>query len=110
MRQPYVSTRDSHTLYHSALNDDLGIYRVQSGAGIGGFLKKMFSKYVIPLGKTVLKQGYEIAKPELKKVANNLGEAAVDWTTTKVKSGAKRLGQKTDSLVAKNKRKRDALS
>lgn len=110
MRQPYVSTRESHALYHSALNDDLGIYRVQSGAGIGGFLKKMFSKYVVPLGKTVLKQGIEIAKPELNKMANNLKDAAVEYGTNKLNSGLEKLGQKVDGVVSKSKRKRDALS
>ena len=101
MRVPYVTTSETRAQYHNALNDDLGIYKVQSGAGIGGFLKKMFSKYVVPLGKTVLKQGYEIAKPELQKMGKELGSAAVVYTTRQVKSGVKRMGGKVDGLKAK---------
>ena len=108
MRVPYVATNETRAQYHNALNDDLGIYQIQSGAGIGGFLKKMFSKYVVPLGKTVLKQGYEIAKPELQKMGKELGSAAVDYGTNQLKTGMKRLGEKVDGVTSKM-RKRDAL-
>ena len=66
MRQQYIPTQATRQHYQSVLNDDLGVYKVQSGAGIGGFLKKMI-KYVIPIGKSLLGKGLEMAKPELKK-------------------------------------------
>ena len=68
MRQQYLPTQATRQHYQSVLNDDLGVYKVQSGAGIGGFLKKMI-KYVVPIGKSLLGKGLEMAKPELKKLA-----------------------------------------
>ena len=85
MRQQYVPTQATRQQYRSALNSDLGVYRVQSGAGIGGFLKKLI-KYVVPIGKSVLSKGFEMAKPELKKLASKGIEAAGSYATKQVQS------------------------
>ena len=104
MRQQYVPTQATRQLYKSALNSDLGIYRVQSGAGSGGFLKKMV-KYVIPIGKSLLGKGFEMAKPELKKLASRGIEAAGSYATKQVMSAVDKAHNR-----AGTKRRKDALS
>ena len=68
MRVPYTVTNDSHAGFRRALARDLGIH-VQTGGGIGGFLAKLFKK-VLPIGKTILKEGFKIAKPALQDVGH----------------------------------------
>ena len=104
MRQTYTPSRASETLYRAALNNDLGIYHVQSGAGIGGFFKSMFKK-IVPLGKSLLKQGFALAKPELQKLASKGIEAAGSY-------GAKQLQRGLDSAHKRigGKRKKDTLT
>ena len=104
MRQTYTPSRNSESLYRAALNNDLGIYHVQTGAGIGGFFKSMFKK-IIPIGKSLLKQGFDLAKPELQKLASKGIEAAGSY-------GAKQLQRGLDSAHKRvgTKRKKDALS
>ena len=105
MRQTYTPTVATSRLYRSALHNNLGIYNVQSGGGIGGFLKKMMSKYVIPLGKSALHRGYEMAKPELKKLAQKGIEAGSDYAVNQLNKGVDKLYKK-----AGTKRIRDVLS
>ena len=105
MRQQYIPTQATRQLYRSALNSDLGIYRVQSGAGLGGFLKKM-AKYVIPIGKSVLGKGLEMAKPELKKLASRGIEAAGAYATKRVLSAV----DKAHTRVGTKRRRVDKLS
>ena len=104
MRQTYTPSRTSESLYRSALNNDLGIYHIQSGAGIGGFFKSMFKK-IVPIGKSLLKQGFELAKPELQKIAGKGIEAAENY-------GTKQVQRLTDSAHKQvgTKRKKDTLS
>ena len=104
MRQTYTPSRASESLYRTALNNDLGIYHVQSGAGIGGFFKSMFRK-IVPIGKSLLKQGFDLVKPELQKLASKGIEAAGNYSTKQLQRGIdgahKRIG---------TKRKKDILS
>ena len=108
MRQTYIPSQSTRQLYRSALNSDLGIYRVQSGAGIGGFFKKMI-KYIIPIGKSMVSKSFEMAKPELQKLAtkglNYAGQAAIK----RIQSGVDR-SQKTVNNRLGVKRRKDALS
>ena len=108
MRVPYTVTNETHAQYRHALNNDLGIYHIQTGAGIGGFLKNMFTKYVVPIGKSFLKQSYEIAKPELQKMGKDLSSAAVDYGTRQVKTVMKRGRNEVDKVTRKM-RKVDVL-
>ena len=104
MRQTYTPSSTSERLYRAALNNDLGIYHVQTGAGIGGFFKSIFKK-IVPIGKSLLKQGFDLAKPELQKLASKGIEAAGSY-------GAKQLQRGLDSAHKRvgTKRKKDALS
>ena len=105
MRQQYIPTHETYRNYHSAINNDYGyIYNVQSGAGIGGFLKKML-KTIIPIGKSILHHGYELVKPELSKLANKGAEELT-------KQAVKGIGQVHMSVQNRlsRKRKTDALS
>ena len=104
MRQTYTPSRASENLYRVALNNDLGIYHVQTGAGIGGFFKSMFKK-IIPLGKSLLKQGFDMAKPELQKLASKGIEAAENYGTKQVQ----RLTDRAHKRIG-TKRKKDTLS
>ncbi len=104
MRQQYVPTMATRQHYKAALNSDLGVYRVQSGAGLGGFLKKMLN-YVVPIGKSVLSKGLEMAKPELKKLASKGIEAAGTYATKRVQAAVDKAHTR-----AGTKRRKDALS
>ena len=90
MRHSFVPSQQTYDLYHRALRNDLHIYNVQSGGGLGGFLKKAFSKFIIPVGKSVLSKGYEIAKPELQKIAHKGIESAAQYGVQKINSYANR--------------------
>ena len=105
MRQSYTPDKNTAAGYRAALNNDYGyIYHVQNGGGIGGFLRKMMS-FLIPIGKSALSKGLEIAKPELNKL---------------VEKGAEELGKQSTSCIDRwrvslhkklnKKRKVDALS
>lgn len=104
MRQQYIPTQATRQHYQSVLNDDLGVYKVQSGAGIGGFLKKMI-KYVVPIGKSLLGKGLEMAKPELKKLAAKGIDAAGSYATKRVISAVNKAHTRVDT-----KRRKDSLS
>ena len=88
----------------TALNNELGIYHTQTGAGIGGFFKGLFKK-IIPIGKSLIKQGFEAAKPELKKIANKGINAAGNYTMQQVQNLTDRANTKIGV-----KRRKDALS
>ena len=104
MRQTYLPSQNSEKLFRAALNNDLGIYHIQSGAGIGGFFRNLF-KTMVPIGKSLLKQGFDIAKPELQKIASKGLDAAENYGVKQLQrgldSGHRRLG---------SKRKKDTLS
>ena len=70
MRQAYIPDSSTEQAFKKALDSDLGVYNFnnQTGFGIGGFFKKLF-KQAIPIGKSLLKSGLELAKPELEKLA-----------------------------------------
>lgn len=90
MRVSYNDVAPNPTVYDQALSRNLGVYSNQSGAGIGGFLKKMF-KSIIPIGKKILKQGFEIAKPGLQEAGNQLVGAASNYASNQVHIGSKKL-------------------
>ena len=88
MRQSYTPNQQTHKLFRNALHNDLGIYSVQSGGGLGGFLKNAFSKYIIPIGKSLLSKGYEIAKPELQKIAQKGINSAAEYGIKQINTAA----------------------
>ena len=99
MRQVYHPTAVTHQLYRAAINNDLGIYHVQSGAGIGGFFKSLL-KRIIPVGKSLLKKGFEAAKPALQ-----------DLTLKGINEATKYATKKAEQKLKPNaKRKKDELS
>ena len=104
MRVEYSATNSTRQGYTHALNSDLGVYHLQSGSGIGGFLAKLLKK-AIPIGKSILHKGYELLKPELQKVAVKGIEYAAN-------EGTKLINKKQNAAYKKLgvKRKRDALS
>ena len=91
MRQTYSPTLATSQDYRAALHNDLGIYNVQTGAGFGGFLKKMMTKYVFPLGTSALHKGYEMAKPELKQLKQKGIDAAGSYATKQLSKGIDKL-------------------
>ena len=109
MRQVYHPTAVTQQLYRTALNNDLGIYHVQHGSGLGSFLKSLM-KRVIPIGKSLLKKGVEVATPVLQNFANQGIEAAQQYAVNKINQGAerahvgvKRTGEKAQAGVKKYK-------
>ncbi len=96
MRAVYHPTHDTYTGFKDALHNDLGIFHVQHGAGIGGFFKSLF-KTMVPIGKSILKTGFEIAKPHLQQAGKEL-----------VQHGTQALVNKVESKLSK-KRPRDAF-
>ena len=100
MRQYYFATKATEHALRSALNNELGIYHTKTGAGIGGLFKK-----IIPIGKSLIKQGFEAAKPELKKIANRGINAAGNYAMQQVQNLTDRANTKIGV-----KRRKDALS
>ena len=101
MRQTYTADRSSEQAFKNALNSDLGVYHFnnQTGFGIGGFLKKMFS-HVIPIGKSLLKSGIEMAKPELQKLAVKGIDKAASYGVRKLEN----IAANKNETVAKKAR------
>ena len=99
MRVQYNSSDSTAQAYRQAINGDLGVYHVQMGAGIGSFLGKLLKK-IIPIGKSLLHQGYEAIKPELKKVAKQGVEKIVDYGAQKLAPNKRKRNkhEKIDSL------------
>ena len=104
MRVQYNATDATAHAYHNALNGDLGIYHLQTGAGIGSFLAKLLKK-AIPIGKTLLHHGYEAIKPELQKAAVKGIEYAANKGTEYLENAHNTAYKKIGV-----KRKGDALS
>ena len=104
MRVQYNVTKASEQGYRNALHGNLGIYHLQTGAGIGSFLSKLLKK-AIPIGKSLLHYGYEAIKPELQKVAVKGIEYAANKGSRYLKNVEKTAYKKIGV-----KRKRDALS
>ena len=103
MRQVYYPTATSHQLYRAAINNDLGIYNTQHGGGIGGFLKSLL-KRVVPMGKSLLKQGFEAAKPALRDLASQGVEAGQKALANQVNV----LGENMQTRLGK--RRKDTLT
>ena len=98
MRTVYQPSHETYTGFKDALHNDLGIYHVQHGAGIGGFFKSLF-KTMVPIGKSILKTGFEIAKPHLQQAGKEIVERGTQALVNKVES----------KLAPKAKRPRDAF-
>ena len=103
MRQLYYPSPQSTSDFDRSLDDDLGVYHGQTGGGIGGFLKKLF-RTVVPIGRTILKKGFEIAKPGLQTAGNELVNAAGQYAARQIETGTNKLASKI------GKRKHDVLS
>ena len=93
MRQIYYPNHSqAQKLFQQSLHNDLGVYSVQRGGGLGGFLKSAFSKFIIPMGKSMVSKGFEMAKPELKRLAQKGITSAADY-------GVKQINLKKNQLL-----------
>ena len=93
MRQIYYPNHSqAQKLFQQSLHNDLGVYSVQRGGGLGGFLKSAFSKFIIPMGKSMVSKGFEMAKPELKRLAQRGITSAADY-------GVKQINLKKNQLL-----------
>ena len=112
MRNIYIPDKNTYQYYKSHFQSGAGfnpqgyIFSTnQSGSGLGGFLRSVV-KFATPLAKKVLYKGWNLAKPELKKI----GGAAIA-------AGERKLTQKTAQAVnklnnygkAKTSRKRKSI-
>ena len=78
----------------------------QLGGGLGGFYKSAL-KFAIPIGKKLLYKGWQIAKPEAKKVAKSGIDALTRVAQNQVQSISNKSQKKLNSIG--KKRKVDAL-
>jgi len=115
MRQIYVPDRDTYKIYHQYFNNQAGggyghgsyIYsNNQVGGGIGGFFRSAL-KFAMPIGKKLLYKGWELAKPELKKVAKSGTDALTRVAEDKVQQLSSKAQRKFNSYG--KRRKTDAL-
>ena len=90
--------------YRSALNSDLGVYHLQTGAGIGSFFGNLLKK-IVPIGKKLFHFGYEALKPELEKTAKSVVRYGTNAVSDKLQGVQGNLNQRTVK-----RRKQDALS
>ena len=115
MRQIYVPDKETYRMYQSFFNNQVGsgynssgyIYNNhQIGGGLGGFLRSAL-KFAMPIGKKLLYKGWQIAKPEVKKVS----KSGVDALTRVVEDQAKSISNKAQRKLNSvgKKRKIDAL-
>lgn len=115
MRAVYQPTSETYTGFKDALHNDLGVFHVQNGAGIGGFFKSLF-KTMVPIGKSLLKTGFEIAKPHLQQASHELVQAGTQAAIGKVnelmENRNTRKRRRESNMEDKNgrKRRRDAFS
>lgn len=98
MRVIYQPSHETHSHFKEALYNDLGVYHIQRGRGIGGFFKGLF-KTLVPIGKSILKTGFEIAKPHLQQAGKELIQKGTKAAVDKVEDFTKR------KLNSKRKRK-----
>lgn len=116
MREVYVPDRATYKMYHDFFNSNQvgGGYNSQGyiysnhqvGGGLGGFFRSAL-KFALPIGKKLLYKGWEIAKPEVKKVAKSGVSALTRVAEDQVKTASAKL-QKKINAVGK-RRKIDAL-
>lgn len=99
MRVLYQPNQESRSNFRDALYNDLGVYHIQRGAGIGGFFKSLF-KTLAPIGKTILKTGFEIAKPHLKQAGKELIETGTKAAVEKIDDFARRKLSETKKRKA----------
>ena len=116
MRELYVPDKSTYKMYHEFFNSNqVGngyntqgyIYNNhQVGGGLGGFFRSAL-KFALPIGKKLLYKGWDIAKPEVRKVAQSGVEAVARVAEQQVKSASGKL-QKKFNTVGK-RRKIDSL-
>ena len=114
MRQTYIPDKETYQMYRSFFNQTGGGYNPggyiynnhQVGSGLGGFFRSAL-KFALPIGKKLLYKGWEIAKPEVTKVAKSGVDAAFRVASNKIKSASAKSQKKLDSIG--QKRKIDAL-
>ena len=115
MRQIYVPNRDTYRIYQQFFNHQTGggyghgsyIYsNNQVGGGLGGFFRSAL-KFAMPIGKKLLYKGWELAKPELKKVAKSGTDALSRVAEDKLQQFSNKTQRKFNSIG--KRRKTDAL-
>lgn len=116
MREYYVPDKSTYKMYHEFFNSDqIGngynsqgyIYNHhQVGGGLGGFFRNAL-KFALPIGKKLLYKGWEMAKPEVKKVALS-GVSAIERVAEQQIKSASNKAQKKINSVGK-RRKIDSL-
>ena len=78
----------------------------QVGGGLGGFFRSAL-KFAMPIGKKLLYKGWEMAKPEVKKIAKSGVDALARVAEDQLKIGSAKIQKKFNS--AGKRRKVDAL-
>ena len=116
MREVYIPDKSTYKMYHDFFNSSqVGggynshgyIYSNQQvGGGLGGFFRSAL-KFAMPIGKKLLYKGWEIAKPEVKKIAKSGVDALTRVAEDQVKTTSARLQKKINSVG--KRRKIDAL-
>ena len=112
MRQIYVPNNDTYKLYQQFYNvGQTGsgysthgyIYaNPQVGGGLGGFFRSALN-YAMPIGKKLLYKGWDLAKPELTKVAKSGVDAIGRYAEEKVKGISNKAQTKLNSLGKRRK-------
>jgi hypothetical protein len=116
MRQIYVPYNDTYRIYKqffhggqegSGYSQGYIYSNHQVGGGLGGFLRGIFNNYAVPLGKKLLYKGWDLAKPELKKVAKSGTDALTRIAQDQIDQFSSKAQKKFGSLG--KRRKVDAL-
>ena len=116
MREVYVPDKSTYKMYHEFFNTSQvgGGYNSQGyvysnhqvSAGLGGFFRRAL-QFAMPLGKKLLYKGWQIAKPEVKKIAKSGVDALARVAEDQVKTTSAKLQKRIDSVG--KRRKIDAL-
>ncbi len=118
MRKVYVPDNDTYKMYRQYFNSQVGagynsqgyIYsNHQVGGGLGGFFRSAL-KFAMPIGKKLLYKGWEMAKPEVQKIAKSGGDAFTRVAEDKLKTTSSHLQYKvTEVGKSSTRRLVDAL-
>lgn len=113
MRTVYIPDKNTYKLYADIFKDQRGsgldgsyFYSAQNGGGLGGFLRNLF-KFAAPIGRKLVYKGYEIARPELHKIAASGADALSRVAEQKVQQISQSAQRRLNSIG--RKRKADAL-
>ena len=109
MREIYIPNQHSYNAFKKIIQtgggmDELGyIYDVQKGSGLGSFFKNLL-KIALPISKRIISKGVTIAKPHLKKIAQEGIATATDVGINSIRKYSQKAQDKIGKTPTKKRK------